>query len=73
MVSPIYDTIYKEIKVRQKFDEEFKDKVAVEALNEEKPLQEIAVEYAVHPNQIRAWKKQLLQLLVTWYLGMYKQ
>ncbi|WP_319416476.1 transposase [Marispirochaeta aestuarii] len=60
----MYDTIYKEIKVRRKFDEEFKAKVAVEALNEEKPLQEIAEEYAVHPNQIRAWKKQLLQLLV---------
>ena len=51
----MYDTIYKEIKVRRKFDEEFKAKVAVEALNEEKPLQEIAEGYAVHPNQIRAW------------------
>ena len=32
----MYDTIYKEIEVRQKFDEELKAKVALEALKEEK-------------------------------------
>ena len=46
---------------RRRFDEEFKAKVALEALKEEKTLQEIAEEYEIHPNQISAWKKQLLK------------
>ena len=48
------------MKQRRRFDEAFKAKVALEALKEEKALQELAEEYEVHQNQISAWKKQLL-------------
>lgn len=46
---------------RRRFDEAFKAKVALEALKEEKTLQELVEEYEVHPNQISSWKKQLLE------------
>ena len=46
---------------RRRFDEASKAKVALEALKEEKTLQELAEEYEVHPNQISSWKKQLLE------------
>ena len=38
----------------------FKKKVALEAIKEEKSLNEIAKEYEVHPVQVCKWKKELL-------------
>ena len=45
---------------RRQFSERFKAKVAVEAIKGIKTLAELSTIYKVHPNQISAWKKQLL-------------
>ena len=44
----------------RKFSAELKAKIAVEALKGQRTVQEIASSYAVHPNQVTTWKKQLL-------------
>ena len=40
---------------------QFKSQVALEALKNQKTINELATEYQVHPNQIGQWKKQLLE------------
>nr|VFJ97678.1 MAG: Transposase [Candidatus Kentron sp. H] len=45
---------------RRQFSERFKAKVAVEAIKGIKTLAELSTIYKIHPNQISAWKKQLL-------------
>lgn len=47
-------------KKRRQFSAKFKSKVAVEAIKEVKTIAELSTVYKVHPNQISAWKKQLL-------------
>lgn len=40
---------------------QFKSQVALEAVKNQKTLNELAAEYEVHPNQIGQWRKQLLE------------
>jgi len=47
-------------KKRQQFSNEFKAKVALEALKGHKTVSEIASEFEIHPTQVNNWKKHLL-------------
>ena len=47
-------------KTRKRYSSEFKAKVALEALKEQKTLSELSQQFQLHPNQISQWKKQLL-------------
>ena len=45
---------------RRFYPADFKAQVALAALKDEKPLTDLAVEFALHPNQISSWKQHLL-------------
>jgi transposase-like protein len=48
-------------KERRKFSASFKTKVVLEAIKEDKTLQELASKHGIHSNQISNWKKEFLE------------
>jgi transposase len=48
-------------KTRRKFSPAFKSKVVLEALKEQKTMQELSGKYEVHANQITKWKSEFLE------------
>ena len=51
----------KKTRMRTKFTAEFKARVALEAARGLRTVNEIAADNELHPNQVSAWKKELLE------------
>ena len=51
------------VNMRRRHDAAFKAKVALEAVKGEKTIAQISSEFKVHPNMVRKWRKQLLEML----------
>jgi transposase-like protein len=46
---------------RKAYNANLKAKIGIEAIKEEKTINELAGLYGVHPNQISQWKKKILE------------
>lgn len=55
--------------VRKRHTAEFKAKVAVEAIRQQKTANELTVEYGIHSTQINTWKKQALAAIPEAFSG----
>ena len=53
----------------KKYSPQFKAKVALKALKEEKTLAELAAQFDLHHNLISKWKRQALNGLVSIFTG----
>ena len=49
------------VKQRRRHSAAYKFRIALEALEGSKPISQLSSEHEVHPNMIRAWKRQLLE------------
>jgi transposase len=46
---------------RRNFTDQFKARIALEALRGDKTIQEIAAKHQLHPNQVSTWKRQAVE------------
>ncbi len=46
---------------RRRFTDQFKAKIALDALRGDRTIQEIAAKHQVHPNQVSTWKRQAME------------
>jgi Transposase. len=53
--------------VRKNYSPEFKKRIVLEILREEKTLAQLSSEYGVHPSQLKQWKKIALEGLPALY------
>ncbi len=51
--------------MRKRYSPAFKARLVLETLKEERPLNQIAAEYEVHPNMLSTWKSSAIQGLST--------
>jgi len=61
------------VSMRRRHDAAFKARVALEAVKGEKTIAQIASEFGVHPNMVRKWRKQLLEMLPDLFSGRRKK
>ena len=54
---------------RRVFTDQFKAKVALEALRGNKTVQEIAAKHQLHPNQVSTWKRQAIDGMADVFSG----
>jgi transposase len=55
--------------VRKNHTKDFKAKVAIEAIRQQKTINELTSEYGVHATQINLWKKQALAVIPEAFSG----
>ena len=56
------------VNIRKKYSGAFKAKVALEAVKAKKTISEISIKYKVHPNQVRQWRKQMIEELTSIFM-----
>ncbi len=52
-------------KPRRNHDRNFKTRVVLEALKEQKTLAQLSAQFEIHANQITGWKKQVISAMPT--------
>lgn len=55
--------------VRKTHSAQFKTKVAIEAIKEQKTINELTSEYGIHASQLSNWKKQALEIIPQAFAG----